>query len=717
MDLVWSYSRSQAYLGDNLVSSPSFVERRWRGHIPDSAMDTESAQESDAQQSNLDDTDAEFSYDNDSELVSEEDDDDDEAPAPRVRDRSLSKPNRNVPWTGMSEDGDSSESGGDQYALHHAHSTDPALRRLSQRSYRPPRPSDEFDEGLSDDGQDGSGRSRSRSPKPIDPDATLSSHAPRLYYATPDRAPSRPPRGTSPFQKHSRSRSRIRTPIRASAPHLRDPYRVDERTPLMRVSNLGSSYENALNLSQMSSAVSPELADEDKSTFWQTWFNTVNALIGVGILSMPLVFASCGWLGGTMLFIICGGLTNWSAKLLANIMAMDPTLRTYADVGMFAFGPRARFWIGALFCIELFTVAVALLILFGDSVAALVHGYAAEPDPHLLVWYKVLGFVLALPTLFLSLSLISPISLVGILSILFLAMVLLVDGLAKKEAPGSLWQPAPTSWAPRWSGFGIGFGLLMSGFASHPVIPSLYRDMRNPKEFARMLDWAYAASAALYVMVAALGYLMFGDNVSDEVSSELALTPGMPVVLTTVCVVLMMINPVTKFGLAVRPVQALLENILGLAPEDDQTTPQASYVGSSALPPSASASAGQSGLSGTFADMPPHGTVPPAPLALRHPPRRFFARVPPSVARSILAVLYSSLILLTAIVFPSLERVMAFLGAFLAFTTSILGPFLANMAIHGAQRSAGAIALDCVLLGGTSVLAIFGTVNSLWPVA
>ena len=31
LDLVWSYSRSQAFYGNNIATSPSFVERRWAG--------------------------------------------------------------------------------------------------------------------------------------------------------------------------------------------------------------------------------------------------------------------------------------------------------------------------------------------------------------------------------------------------------------------------------------------------------------------------------------------------------------------------------------------------------------------------------------------------------------------------------------------------------------------------------------------------------------
>ena len=111
-------------------------------------------------------------------------------------------------------------------------------------------------------------------------------------------------------------------PLRAWAPYLHDPYHVDERSHLLCATG-GSEYQQELITST-----------GPKSTFWQSWFNAVNALIGVGILSMPFVFAQCGWLGGCVLLVLCALLTNWSGKLLTQIMVRDPSLQTYADIGL-----------------------------------------------------------------------------------------------------------------------------------------------------------------------------------------------------------------------------------------------------------------------------------------------------------------------------------------------------------------------------------------------
>lgn len=574
-----------------------------------------------------------------------------------------------------------------------------------QRGQTRPYTENEFDEGLSDDMAEDLSRSRSRSPNFLNTDANADVGMPRFSHMAQDPALSRYPRKPS-------SRTRPQHPLRAAAPQLRDPYHFDETVSLIQAGNDLPSYTN-----ETVSAVPAD--DLQGSTFWQTWFNTVNTLIGVGILSMPLAFASSGWIGGVCMFLFCGALTNWSGKLLARILAREPRLQTYADIGSYAFGPTMRNWIGLLFCFEMWMVAVALVILFGDSLSALVYGSVRESNPWALVTFKMTGFALALPTLFMPLSLLSPVSLIGIVSILFLFLVIFADGISKEHAPGSLRDPAPTTLFPYFAGLPLTFGLVMSGFSSHPVIPSLFRDMRDPRQFGRMLDLAYGTTLLLYLSVAITGYLMFGEHVSDEISRDLARTSGFPRLLTNTAVLLMVINPLTKFGLAIRPVQLVMEQCAGLEPTPPPQAPlpeaqveEEACVGGHGVHNQsffASFSGIQAAAEHEFDDVTADLPCLPAAILQRLPTlgvrgKRVCVRLATSLS-----------VLLAAIVFPSMERVMGFLGAFLTFNTCIVGPFLANMVVFGHERSVWCNIRDLFILCVTFVLAVLGTLKAILP--
>jgi len=105
------------------------------------------------------------------------------------------------------------------------------------------------------------------------------------------------------------------------------------------------------------------------------------------------------------------------------------------------------------------------------------------------------------------------------------------------------------------------------------LIPNLIHDMKDPKQADRVCNWAYAISMTVYLIVSVVGYLMYGTNVSDEVSTpcclssprsddsqiskDLAKTPGFSPVLNKLAVWTVTLNPLTKIPLGLRPVRLL----------------------------------------------------------------------------------------------------------------------------------------------------------------
>lgn len=94
-----------------------------------------------------------------------------------------------------------------------------------------------------------------------------------------------------------------------------------------------------------------------ESTFLQSVFNSVNVLVGIGALALPLGIRYAGWIIGMSVFVFCTLSTNYSAKVLARCLdAAPPGALTYADMGAAAFGERGRGAICGVFILELFTL-------------------------------------------------------------------------------------------------------------------------------------------------------------------------------------------------------------------------------------------------------------------------------------------------------------------------------------------------------------------------
>ena len=146
-----------------------------------------------------------------------------------------------------------------------------------------------------------------------------------------------------------------------------------------------------------------------QSTVPQTVFNSVNVLIGIGLLSLPLAMKHAGWLLGLLFLGYSAVTTSYTAKILAKCLDVDRTLVTYADLAYISFGQHARLITSFLFCLELLGACVALVVLFADSL------YALIPALSILEWKIVCGLVLV-PLNFLPLRFLSVTSILGIVS-------------------------------------------------------------------------------------------------------------------------------------------------------------------------------------------------------------------------------------------------------------------------------------------------------------
>ena len=146
-----------------------------------------------------------------------------------------------------------------------------------------------------------------------------------------------------------------------------------------------------------------------QSTLPQTVFNSVNVLIGIGLLSLPLAMKHAGWVLGLSFLVFSAVTTGYTAKILAKCLDVDRSLVSYSDISYLAFGKYARLITSFLFCMELLGACVALVVLFADSLYALIPGLS------ILHWKIVCGMVL-MPLNFLPLRFLSVTSILGIVS-------------------------------------------------------------------------------------------------------------------------------------------------------------------------------------------------------------------------------------------------------------------------------------------------------------
>ena len=401
-----------------------------------------------------------------------------------------------------------------------------------------------------------------------------------------------------------------------------------------------------------------------QSTLPQTIFNSVNVLIGVGLLALPLAMRYSGWIPGLIFFFFAAGSTSYTAKILAKCLDVDNSLITFADLAYVSFGPRARVATSILFSLELLATCVALVVLFADSLNAL-----TDSSFGLTSWKIVCGIILV-PLSFLPLRFLSFTSILGIMSCFLIVAAVFIDGLIKPDSPGSLLSPAPQHLFPtNWGTLPLSFGLLMSPWGGHSVFPNIYRDMRHPYKYRRGVNITYAFTFTLDLFMACVGLLMYGDGVKDEITRNILLTEGAPEWLSLLIVICVTIIPLTKVPLNARPIVSTLELFLGL---DARTlSPEAATTGLSSLS---------------------RGIL------------KFSVRIACVIAFVVLAILV-----------PDFDRIMSLMGAVACFTICIMLPAAFHLKLFGDQLTKWEKSRDWALIVISGILGLVSTAFNFVP--
>ncbi|XAR55990.1 hypothetical protein NMG60_11036260 [Bertholletia excelsa] len=289
------------------------------------------------------------------------------------------------------------------------------------------------------------------------------------------------------------------------------------------------------------------------ANFTKTCFNSLNALSGIGILSIPYAVALSGWLGFVLLLLVAT-ICCYTGLLLRRCMDADPFIKTYPDIGYRAFGRKGRAMVSFFIYLELYLVAVEFLILEGDNLNNLF------PDTHFQVMGKrvggkglfvVLTAVTILPTMWLRrLGLLAYVSASGAFASLLLVgsifWVGAVDGVGFHKR-GEIW---------RWSGVITAISMFTFCYCSHSIFPTLYTSMAKRHHFSKVLLITFVLSTISYGSMAIQGYLMFGSNLMSQVTLNLPTRSlGSKIAIYTT-----LFSPVTKYALVVSPIASIIED-------------------------------------------------------------------------------------------------------------------------------------------------------------
>ncbi|KAL9389093.1 hypothetical protein Peur_017698 [Populus x canadensis] len=291
------------------------------------------------------------------------------------------------------------------------------------------------------------------------------------------------------------------------------------------------------------------------TTFLGTCFNGLNALSGVGILSIPYALSQGGWLSLILLFLVAV-LCWYTGLLLRRCMDSDPLIRSYPDIGERAFGYKGRTLVSIFMYLELYLVAVEFLILEGDNLDKLFPNTGFKFAGLYIggkTAFVLLTALVILPTTWLkSLGMLAYVSAGGVMaSVLLVGCVLwvgAVDGVGFHENGVLL----------NGGGLPTSLSLFTFCYCGHAVFPTLCNSMKDRSQFSKVLLVCFVTSTITYGSMAVLGYLMYGEYLKSQVTLNLPIRKiGSKIAIYTT-----LINPLTKYAVITAPIATAIEDTL-----------------------------------------------------------------------------------------------------------------------------------------------------------
>ncbi|GLT56493.1 hypothetical protein SLA2020_295300 [Shorea laevis] len=283
------------------------------------------------------------------------------------------------------------------------------------------------------------------------------------------------------------------------------------------------------------------------TSFFTTCFHGLNALSGVGILSVPYALASGGWLSLIPLFLISFA-AFYSALLIQRCMEADSDIRTYPDIGERAFGGTGRLVVSVFMYIELYLVATGFLILEGDNLQNLFPNVEFEIAGLTISGkqgFIIIVALIILPSVWLdNLSLLSYVSATGVIaSAIILGSIIWTgafDGIGFHQK-GTLLN---------LNGIPTAVSLYAFCYCAHPVFPTLYNSMKKKHQFSNVMLLCFILCTFSYASMAICGYLMFGSSVESQITLNLPIEK----LSATVAIYTTLVNPIAKYALMVTPI-------------------------------------------------------------------------------------------------------------------------------------------------------------------
>ncbi|XP_077493105.1 uncharacterized protein LOC144104145 isoform X1 [Amblyomma americanum] len=304
------------------------------------------------------------------------------------------------------------------------------------------------------------------------------------------------------------------------------------------------------------------------SLFLATVF-VVGGVAGIGILALPYSIVLTGWSGIFLIVAsaLASGFCGWKLGACWTILeerweeyrghVRDP----YPSIAFKAYGKWARMGTSAIQILGLFGYGSVFLLLSAELVMDVTRQFSGGT----VTFYFCYWLIIIAVGLGLLMQLGTPkdfgFAAFGAMGATAVAFVIIVVVCCIRMSNGTAaWPRAPPSISV--TGYFRGFGTIMFSYGGAAMFPTIQNDMKQRSRFPLAVAYATIALVALYVVMAILGYLTFGNSVNPNILTSIGDGP-----VSIAVQLLFIVHLVTGFLIIINPMCQEVEEHIGVPTE------------------------------------------------------------------------------------------------------------------------------------------------------
>ncbi|KAF2139877.1 uncharacterized protein K452DRAFT_231369 [Aplosporella prunicola CBS 121167] len=244
-------------------------------------------------------------------------------------------------------------------------------------------------------------------------------------------------------------------------------------------------------------------------SWWQAGFLMIAETISLGILSLPQVMSSMGFVPTLILIVGICIISSYTGYVIGQVKLKYPGLHNFGDAGFLFFGRIGKEFLELCQMIILLFIMAAHILTFSIMMNVLTgHGTCT-------VVFTVVGAIVSLlatlPRTLKNVALLSIFSCMSILCAITITMVAV--GVDHVDHP-VIYAVTPLSLTSYQTGF-VGVSNILLSFTAHIAFFGFISELKDPRDFNKSLAMLESVAVVLYIIVSCVIYRYAGAAVKS----------------------------------------------------------------------------------------------------------------------------------------------------------------------------------------------------------